>query len=137
MDMLYNADVLQRPLEQVLSDEQARALNEPERAASWQYAREIVTGIIDNGDIIDELISEQSHDWPLERMPNVDRAILRVGAWEIRFNDQVPNPVAIAEAIAAATEYSTDDSSRFINGVLGALADREADRPRSATESND
>lgn len=134
MDMLYTADVMHRPLAEVLSDEQARALNEPEREASWLYAREIITGILEHGDIIDDRIADQSHEWPLERMPNVDRAILRVGTWEICFNEQVPNPVAISEAIAAASEYSTDDSSRFINGVLGAIADAYPEAARGATD---
>ncbi len=136
MDMLYTADVMQRDLQQVLADEQARALHEPEREASWLYAREIITGVLEHGEEIDARISAQSHDWPLERMPNVDRAILRVGTWEICFNDQVPNPVAITEAIAAAGEYSTDDSGRFINGVLGAIADAVGTAAEPASHSD-
>jgi N utilization substance protein B len=55
-------------------------------------------------------------------MPNIDRSILRLGAWEILFNGEVPNEVAIAEAVTLAGEYSTDDSPKFVNGVLARLA---------------
>jgi transcription antitermination protein NusB len=55
-------------------------------------------------------------------MPSIDRAILRLGAWEILYNPDVPNEVAIAEAVALASEYSTDDSPKFVNGVLAKLA---------------
>jgi N utilization substance protein B len=55
-------------------------------------------------------------------MPNIDRSILRLGAWEILFNEDVPNEVAIAEAVTLASEYSTDDSPKFVNGVLARLA---------------
>lgn len=126
LDMLFQADLVERALTEVLADEQVRAASEPEREASWRYAREIVSGIIDHIDDIDAEIEATSRDWRMDRMPRVDRAILRIGVWEIRYNEEVPNPVAIAEAISSATEYSTEDSSRFINGVLGRISDRQA-----------
>ncbi|MGO1544880.1 MAG: transcription antitermination factor NusB [Gulosibacter sp.] len=126
LDMLFQSDLVERPLVDVLADEQVRAANEPEREASWRYARQIVAGIDEHIEEIDEEIESTSRDWRLERMPRVDRAILRIGVWEIRYNDEVPNVVAIAEAVSAATEYSTEDSSRFINGVLGRIGDRHA-----------
>lgn len=122
--MLFQADLVERPLAEVLADEQVRAAGEPEREASWRYARQIVSGVAEHINDIDTEIEATSRDWRLERMPRVDRAILRIGVWEIRYNDEVPNAVAIAEAVSSATEYSTDDSSRFINGVLGRIADR-------------
>lgn len=124
--MLFQADLVERSLAEVLGDEQVRAANEPEREASWRYARQIVSGVAEHIDDIDAEIESTSRDWRLERMPRVDRAILRIGVWEIRYNDEVPNAVAIAEAVSSATEYSTEDSSRFINGVLGRIADRHA-----------
>ena len=75
-------------------------------------------GYFTNADQIDNELKMLSDGWSLERMPNVDRAILRLGAWEILHNEEVPNEVAIAEAVALASEYSTDDSPKFINGVL-------------------
>lgn len=86
------------------------------------YAREIVDGIIDNAVVIDESIETHARSWTIERMPAVDRALLRMGTWEVLFNDEVPDSVAISEAIELATELSTDDSPQFINGVLSAIA---------------
>ena len=126
LDLLYSADMRQVPVEQMLVVEAEKAASEPERAASWLYAREIVDGIVDNRDEIDELIETHSHGWTLERMPAVDRAILRIGVWEIVHNDAVPDPVAISEAVEAATVLSTDDSAGFVNGLLAAISHSKA-----------
>lgn len=92
------------------------------QAAIFDYAEAIVVGVTGNLAQIDNDLLQISDGWSLERMPNVDRSILRLGAWEILFNDDVPNEVAIAEAVSLAGEYSTDDSPKFINGVLARLA---------------
>jgi N utilization substance protein B len=126
LDLLYSADMRQVPVEQMLVVEAEKAASEPERAASWLYAREIVDGIVDNRGEIDELIETHSHGWTLERMPAVDRAILRIGVWEIIHNDAVPDPVAISEAVEAATVLSTDDSAGFVNGLLAAISHSKA-----------
>lgn len=121
--MLFQADVREEPILGIVRAEAERAAGEPDRAASWLYAREIVDGVTDHRDEIDELIMSYAQGWTLERMPNVDRALLRLAAWEILFNDEVPAAVAIDEAVELAKEYSTEDSSRFVNGVLGRIAD--------------
>jgi len=126
LDLLYSADMRQVPVEQMLVVEAEKAASEPERAASWLYAREIVDGIVDNRAQIDELIETHSHGWTLERMPAVDRAILRIGVWEIIHNDAVPDAVAISEAVEAATVLSTDDSAGFVNGLLAAISHSKA-----------
>ncbi|PPF14492.1 transcription antitermination factor NusB [Rathayibacter sp. AY1A4] len=123
LDILYNADVRQISFAQSLRAEAERAANEPAREASWLYAREIVDGVIDHADEIDELISRLAQGWTLSRMPLVDRAILRIGVWEILHNDAVPDGVAISEAVEAATSLSTDDSAGFINGLLASVAE--------------
>lgn len=122
LDMLFQADVRAEPLAQIVAAEASRAAGEPDRLASWLYAREIVDGVADHGDEIDELISTYAVGWSLERMPNVDRAVLRIASWEMLYNPEVPNAVAIDEAVELAKEYSTEDSSRFVNGVLGKIA---------------
>jgi len=122
LDMLYSADMRQVPVEQVLATEAERAVNEPERQASWLYAREIIDGIVDHRVEIDELIETHARGWTLERMPAVDRALLRIGVWEIVHNDEVPDAVAISEAVEAATVLSTDDSAGFVNGLLAAVS---------------
>ena len=70
---------------------------------------------------IDELLGEYSQGWTLDRMPAVDRTALRIGAFELLYADDVPHPVAVAEAVALVRNLSTDDSPSFVNGVLGSL----------------
>lgn len=120
--MLFQADVRNESLAVIVAAEAKRAAGEPDRAASWLYAREIVDGVSDHQDEIDELISSYAQGWTIERMPNVDRAVLRLASWEMLYNPEVPPAVAIDEAIELAKEYSTDDSARFVNGVLGKIS---------------
>ncbi|CAG7595289.1 transcription antitermination factor NusB [Leucobacter soli] len=122
LDMLFQADVRGERLEAIVEAEAKRAAGEPDRMASWLYAREIVDGVADHRDEIDELIASYAQGWTLDRMPNVDRALLRLSAWEVLHNPEVPTAVAIDEAVELAKEYSTDDSARFVNGVLGKIA---------------
>jgi len=122
LDILYQADVRGDELGVTLAAEAKRAASEPTRESSWLYAREIVDGVIDNRDEIDEQITAVSKDWSLSRMPAVDRAILRMATWELLHNDEVPAAVAIDEAVELAKEYSTDDSGAFVHGVLGRIA---------------
>jgi transcription antitermination protein NusB len=122
LDVLFAADVRGDALEDALMREESRARSTPERATSWPYARQIVEGVRDHADDIDERISAHASGWTLDRMPAVDRAILRIGVWELDHNPEVPVGVAIDEAVEAAKELSTDDSPRFVNGVLSAVA---------------
>ncbi|GAA4424389.1 transcription antitermination factor NusB [Georgenia halophila] len=85
------------------------------------YASELVEGVAAHREQIDELLSTYSQGWTLDRMPTVDRCILRLGAWELLHNDDVPDAVAVDEAVHLAQELSTDDSPGFVNGVLGRL----------------
>ncbi|MBO9578999.1 MAG: transcription antitermination factor NusB [Microbacteriaceae bacterium] len=123
LDVLYSAEMRGLSLPAALGEEADRATREPDRKVSWTYAAELVQGVIDHGEEIDELISTYSRDWPLERMPAIDRALLRLATWEIARNPDVPNAVAISEAVDLAQEFSTEDSARFVNGVLARIAD--------------
>ena len=122
LDILFQADVRGDDLATILAAEAKRAASEPAREASWLYAREIVDGVIDNRDAIDEQITTFAKDWSLARMPAVDRALLRIGTWEILYNDDVPAAVAIDEAVELAKEFSTDDSGSFVHGVLARIS---------------
>lgn len=126
LDLLYGADVRGESINAALAVETARAEAEPKRASSWGYARDIVVGITEHGDEIDELIETYSQGWTINRMPAVDRAIVRIGIWEILFNDEIPDGVAIAEAVESAATLSTEDSAGFINGLLGRIAQTRA-----------
>ena len=85
------------------------------------YTVEIIDGVIARTEEIDEFLGTYSHGWTLDRMPAVDRIILRVGAWELLYNDDVPDGVAVSEAVELAKMLSTDESPAFINGLLGRL----------------
>ncbi|MGC7101211.1 transcription antitermination factor NusB [Amycolatopsis lurida] len=91
------------------------------------YTVSLVEGVTTRREQIDELLAEHSQGWSLDRMPPVDLAVLRVGVYELLWAADVPDPVAIDEAVGIAKELSTDDSPRFVNGVLGrigTIADR-------------
>ena len=85
------------------------------------YTLEIVEGVVSQQTTIDEFLETYSQGWTLERMPSVDRIILRIGTWELLYNDDVPDGVAVSEAVALAKTLSTDESPSFINGLLGRL----------------
>ncbi|MEB7503346.1 transcription antitermination factor NusB [Arthrobacter koreensis] len=85
------------------------------------YTMDLVEGVIAKQEQIDEFLSTYSQGWPLDRMPAVDRIILRLGSWELLYNDDVPDKVAISEAVELAKSLSTDESPAFINGLLSRL----------------
>ena len=122
LDILYSADVRGESINRALADEAARNAADPKRSNSWEYAREIVVGITEHSDEIDELIETYAQGWTISRMPAIDRALVRIGIWEILFNDGVPDSVAIAEAVESARVHSTEDSAGFVNGLLGRIA---------------
>jgi len=85
------------------------------------YTRELVGGVQTHQDRLDEILSTYSQGWTLDRMPAVDRVALRLGLWELLYNDEVPDAVAVSEAVALVKDLSTDDSPEFVNGLLGRL----------------
>lgn len=85
------------------------------------YAQQIIDGVIAEQERLDEALTSYSRGWSLDRMPAVDRVILRVGAWELLCNHEVPDGVAVAEAVSLAQQLSTDESPEFVNGLLGRL----------------
>ena len=122
LDVLFSADVRDISITEALEAEAERAASEPDRAASWLYAREILDGVIDHSAEIDETIETYARGWSLERMPAVDRAIVRIAVWEILYNPDVPGAVAVDEAVEAAKTLSTEESSSYVNGLLATIA---------------
>jgi N utilization substance protein B len=123
IDVLFEADQRGANLSVVLAERVALAGRE---TPVPQYGIDLVRGVIDNWVVLNALISEASDEWTMDRMPAVDRAVLRIAVWEIVYNDEVPTAVAIDEAMELVSDLSTDDSARFVGGVLGRIA-READ----------
>ncbi|WP_026550347.1 transcription antitermination factor NusB [Arthrobacter sp. Br18] len=85
------------------------------------YSVDVVEGVLAHSEQIDEYLSTYSQGWTLDRMPAVDRMILRIGSWELLYNDDIPDGVAVSEAVELAKMLSTDESPVFINGLLGRL----------------
>lgn len=86
-----------------------------------EYTVTLVQGVAEEQERLDELISTYARGWTLDRMPRVDVMALRLGAWELLSNDEIPDGVAVSEAVALVREMSTDESPPFVNGLLGRL----------------
>lgn len=117
LDILFESELQGLPVGGTLADR--LAVNDPPVHA---YTVQLVEGVAANADRLDALIAEHAHGWTLDRMPTVDRNLLRIAAYEITEVDDVPAAVAIAEAVELAKDLSTDDSASFINGVLSAIS---------------
>ena len=85
------------------------------------YSEEIIRGVRDHDEEIREFVETYARDWSFERMPAVDRAVLRIGTWALLYNDAVPDAVAISEAVGLARVLSTNESPKFVNGLLDKL----------------
>ena len=102
----------------MLQETRVQNIDRQNQVEIFSYANDIVVGVAAHIDEIDAYLEAYSQGWSLERMPALDRTIMRVAVWEIIYNDDVPDGVAIDEAVELAKEYSTDDSPSFINGLL-------------------
>lgn len=119
LQLLFQAEQLDRPLEDVISGDYLIS-----KGPLNPYALELARGAYEHIDRIDCALQALSKNWSLERMPGADRNILRIAVWEMRFmtDDEVSDAVVINEAVELAKAYGTDESSSFINGVLGRIA---------------
>lgn len=121
LDVLYEADLRGLPRPQVLTAYLQRLpVPRPDYVA---YTEAIVAGVTADAERIDELIASYTEGWTLDRMPVVDRNLARIAVYELLHSLDVDAPVAITEAVELAESLSTDDSPRFLNGVLGRIAD--------------
>ena len=121
LDLLYETDIRGTNLVETLIARDIPA-EDPDARPIREYTRELVNGVSDNRRKIDELITTYAQGWDMDRLPAVDRNILRLGIYEILWSNSVPTSVAIDEALDLAKELSSDDSSKYIHGVLGRIA---------------
>lgn len=122
MDAVFAADIRKISPLLLLEEVEKLVADRQNQDEIFGYARQMVQGVIDFNGEIDDLIELYSLDWAIDRMPALDRAILRIGAWEILHNEDVPDAVAINEAVEMAKELSTDDSASFVNGLLSKIS---------------
>jgi N utilization substance protein B len=118
LDILFEAEQRRLPVLELLSERQSLG-----ETPVPEYAAELVRGVASHQPEIDNLISENAVDWTLERMPAVDRNVLRLGVYELLWADDVPDGVAISEAVLLAQDLSTDASPTFVNGLLARIKD--------------
>jgi transcription antitermination protein NusB len=116
LDILYESDLRQTDPVATVGERVARA--DPPVP---EYAVELVEGVSGNRARIDEIISAYAEGWTLDRMPTIDRNVLRIGVYELLWREDIPDVVAIDEAIELAKSLSTEDSPRFVNGVLARI----------------
>ena len=116
LDVLYEAG--QRDGDPMATLRERLALSDPPVP---EYAATLVEGVVQHQERIDELLSTYAEQWTLDRMPPVDLAALRIGAYELLWCDDVPDPVAVSEAVALVADLSTDESAGFVNGLLARL----------------
>ena len=120
LDLLFEAEQRQVNVGELLRQRLAAPVTE---APLSEFTGDLVSGVVEHWTQIDELIATYSQGWTLARMPAVDRSILRLGAYEVLYSTDVPEAVAINEWVGLATELSTDDSPKFVNGLLGRLVE--------------
>jgi len=116
LDVLFEAELRGEPVLEILGERAAQQT--PPVSA---YTTELVEGVQAHRARIDELLAAHAQGWALDRMPAVDRNILRIGAYELLWQDQVPDAVAISEAVQLARDLSTEGSPAFVNGLLARL----------------
>ncbi len=135
LQTLYEVDSTSHPVEEVLQ----RNLNEPVvdggkedslDAEGQAFVEVLVTGVLANAEDLDQIIVRSAPNWPLDQMSPIDKGILRLAIFEILFDNKVPLKAAINEAVELAKRFGSDSSSRFINGVLGTVADISQSRGR-------
>jgi len=117
LDILFESELRSAPVDETLS--QRVVAGDP---PVGDYTVSLVEGVTAHREEIDDLLTRYAEGWTLARMPAVDRNILRIGAYEVLFADDVPDEVAVSEAVGLARELSTDESPPFVNGLLAAVA---------------
>jgi len=122
MQILYQREITGEPVDAIL----ASGSYNTEDGEPTDFCRELVLGVSEHQDSIDATLGAISEHWTVHRMPTVDRCILRLAAYEILFLAEIPASVSINEAVEMAKVYGGEDSSKFVNGVLGRLAEQYA-----------
>jgi N utilization substance protein B len=117
LEILYENEITGRPIDEIVRNRRLARGEEPS-----EFTMELVEGVEVHKERIDKLISEHTDNWALERMPLVDRNIMRIGLFELLYKKDIPFSVSINEAVELAKTYGMEESSKFVNGILGRIA---------------
>lgn len=121
LETLYEYDLASHPAERILEQ---RIADSPMETMGVEFASRLVDGVIQRQTDIDKLIARYAPEWPLDQMAVIDRNVLRIAIFEFLIEGETPVKVAINEAVELAKTYGSDSAPRFVNGVLGTLADQ-------------
>jgi N utilization substance protein B len=124
LDALFESELRGLPLDGTLQErlDVAGAGGTPVN----DYTVELVRGVVEHQQRIDEVLASYAEGWSIDRMPSVDRNVLRIGIYELLYAEDVPDPVAVNEAVNLVRDLSTDESPAFVNGVLGSVLRHKA-----------
>ena len=122
LQALYEIDVVAHPMGEVIAIRLEEAAMNDTLA---EFARQIVVGVAPVAQTLDQFIAEHAPEWPLDQVATIDRNILRIALWEFAVYGETPIKVAINEAVELAKTFGSDSTPRFVNGVLGSLANRQ------------
>lgn len=120
LQVLYEVDIANHPAAEVFT---SRLEDTPLADELAEFARQIIFGILPIAHDLDQLIAKYAPEWPLDQIAAIDRNILRIALWEFAVFHETPIKVAINEAVELAKQYGSDSAPRFVNGVLGSLAE--------------
>jgi N utilization substance protein B len=124
LQVLYEVDIANHPPGEIFK---LRLEETPLPDDLAEFARQIIFGVLPITSTLDHLIAKYAPEWPLDQIAAIDRNILRMALWEFAVYGETPLKVAINEAVELAKLYGSDSASRFVNGVLGALAERQSE----------
>lgn len=122
LQVLYEVDIANHPPVETFK---SRLEENPLSQELSDFARQIIFGVLPLTSVLDQLIAKFAPEWPFEQVASIDRNILRIALWEFGVHQQTPMKVAINEAVELAKMFGSDSAPRFVNGVLGALADHQ------------
>ena len=133
LQVLYEIDMANHPPAEVFKE---RLEEEPLSDELAEFARQIIFGVLPLTHTLDQIIAKYAPEWPLEQIAAIDRNILRVACWEFAGKGETPVKVAINEAVELAKLYGSDSAPRFVNGVLGSLADHQHEIEQQLRNAN-
>lgn len=129
LEILYEKEITGQSVDKIIENRVIARHDEPS-----DFAIRLVEGVLEHLQQIDEIISMQTDNWALERMPIVDRSLIRIGLYEMLYEEDIPISVSINEAVELAKVYGMEESSKFINGILGRVATKlKEDKKKEAT----
>lgn len=129
LEILYEKEITRQPLDKIIENRVIARHDVPS-----DFAIRLVEGVLEHMQQIDEIISVQTDNWALERMPVVDRSLIRIGLYEMLYEEDIPISVSINEAVELAKIYGMEESSKFVNGILGRVATKlKEDKKKEAT----